>query len=133
MHNAAKISAALSVLVNQLFVVRMKLIFTIVGLISLHETPSVYVDDLAFATVVASKQIKATDSLSKALGYLISPRLLFFREPGNESKLLMSTGWENWDKFTGSLSLQCSVGRPRRQRATSGFPRVYIHAQQCKL
>ena len=79
-------------LVCQLFVMHMKLVFTVVGLVSLHETPSVYIYDLTLATVIASKQVKSTYSLSKTFGDLISPRPLFLREPGNESGFFLSPG-----------------------------------------
>ena len=73
-------------LVGKMVAMHIAFVFTVVGLVALYETPSVYINDLTFATVIASKQVKATYPLSKTFGYLISPRFLFLREPGNESE-----------------------------------------------
>jgi hypothetical protein len=133
-HNAANISAALSAASRLVLCYEYELIPTVVCLVTLHETPSVYIDDLTFATVVASKHVKATYTLAKAFGYLISPRFLFFRKPGDESELLLSPCRKQRDGlFTGSLSLLYSVGRLHRSRATSVFPHAYIPVRLCRL
>jgi hypothetical protein len=71
----------------KLFAMHKELVLTVIGLVALYETPSVHVNDLTFAAIIASKQVKATYALPETFGYLISPRLLFLREPGNEAGL----------------------------------------------
>ncbi len=76
MHKAAKMSAALSV---ALLVCRSsnESIITVVSLIAFDKTPSVHIDDQTSATIVATKHVKAADTLSKALRYFIGPRFFF--------------------------------------------------------
>ena len=63
----------------------MKDIQTVVGLVAFHETPAVYVDDLAGPSIVAPKHVEATYGLPKTLADARGPFLFLFAQMGNES------------------------------------------------
>lgn len=71
-HNAAKISAALSKFLSA-YIETMNNKNTVICFISFDETPSVHIDDLTFAAAVAAKHVEPTDALPKAVTYFISP------------------------------------------------------------